>query len=492
MKRGLILTVVCALLVTMLSGLAGCKQDDTPVDTSNGDTSEFVTLEYWFPVATVPNDIRDVQEELNILLKDKLNCEVILRAVGIGDYESTISLKIAAGDEFDVCYTCPWMNNYADNVRLEAFLPLDEMLPQHAPTIWNTVKPEYWDAARIDGQIYGVINLQILPRQACVSIEKELADAAGFDITTVEKYEDLEPFFDYCLAQGETEVCEMFDVQSFLPYFNWDDMGGSYKLPGFVDATDPNGQVFNQYESEEWKSMMALGSRWYDKGYIKKDILTSYTDLNKICMRMPTTYKPGIEAEEIQYTGREFYVQPIGDQIMYSSWVIGTMNAISQTSQNPVRALQFLELLYSDEEVFNLLCFGIEGEHYTKNADGKVHLLEDSGYVMPSGGWMFGNQFNQWLQDTQEDGIWEETEEINENAVKSSIYGFSFDPTNVKTEIANCTAVYDEYYLPLLLGLHDDPEASYQEFLDKMEAAGASRIIAEKQRQLDEWRASQA
>ena len=475
MKRVVSLTLAALLAASSLSVLTGCHQEEPVEDT--GDLTEFVELDYWFPVSSVPNDLRDVQDALNERLREELNAEVTLHAVGIGDYESTILLKINTGDTFDICYTSPWMNNYADNVRREAYVALDDLLEEYAPTIYNTISPAYWDAARIDGKIYGVINQQILPRRACVSIDKEKAEAAGFDITAVRTYEDLEPYMEYCKSIGETDICNMFDVQAFLPYFYWDDLGGSYKIPGFVKADDETLTVFNQYESEEWQSMMALGAAWYDKGYFKKDILTSYSNLSKICVRMPTTYKPGIEAEEVQYTGREFLVQPLGDWMTYGSWVIGTMNAISQTSPNPIRSLQFLELLYKDADLYNLAVFGLEGEHYTKLGENRLELLPDSGYVMPSGGWMFGNQFNQWLQPLQGDDIWEQTREINESAPYSTAYGFSFDPTNVKTEIANCTAVYDEYYLPLLLGLYDDTQAKYQEFLDKLEAAGSQRIL---------------
>lgn len=486
MKRALSMIMAGILAVSGLSLLSGCNKEEPKEET--GEMEDFVTLDYWFPVSSIPNDLRDVQDSLNKVLKDKINAEVNLHAVGIGDYESTILLKINTADVFDICYTCPWMNNYADNVRREAYVALDDLLPVYAPTIYNEIDEKYWDAARIDGKIYGVINQQILPRRAAISIDKSMAEAAQFDITKVQKYEDLEPFLEYCKAQGETDICNMFDVQAFLPYFGWDDLGGSYKIPGFVRATDGDLKVFNQYESDEWKSMMVLGASWYEKGYFKQDILTSYSNLNKILVRMPTTYKPGIEAEEVQYTGREFLVQPMGDWMTYSSWVIGTMNAISQTSPNPIRSLQFLELLYSDKEVFNLLCFGEEGVHYNKTGENRVELIEDSGYLMPSGGWMFGNQFNQWLQPLQEDNIWEETKAVNESAPYSVAYGFSFDPTNVKSEIANCTAVYDEYYLPLLLGLYEDTEAKYQEFLQKLEAAGSQRILEEKQRQIDEWK----
>lgn len=488
MKRFVSMLLVFAMLLAMGLTIAGCSGgggETTPME--EDDLSVFVELDYWFPVSSIPNDLRDIQDDLNVILKEKLNCKLNLHAVGIGDYESTMLLKINTQDEFDICYTSPWMNNYADNVRREAFIALDNLLPEYAPTIWNTISSSYWDAARINGKIYGIINQQILPRSACISIDAAKAKAAGFDISTVTCYEDLEPFLEYCKSQGDTDIVNMFDVQAFLPYFGWDDLGGSYKIPGFISATDGTLTVFNQYETEEWQSMMALGASWYEKGYFREDILTSFSNLNKISVRFPTTYKPGIEAEEVLYTGREFEVQQIGDWMTYGSWVIGTMNAISQTSRNPIRALQVLELLYTDVDVYNLLVFGEEGVHYNKVGENRIELTDNTGYQMPSGGWMFGNQFNLWLQPSQADDVWERTEQINNSSSYSTAYGFSFDPTNVKTEIANCVAVYDEYYLPLLLGLYGDNEAKYQEFLGKLEAAGASAIIAEKQRQINEW-----
>ena len=115
-------------------------------------------------------------------------------------------------------------------------------------------------------------------------------------------------------------------------------------------------------------------------------------------------------------------------------------------------------------------------------------MIENSGYVISSG-WEFGNQFQQWLMPSQPDDLWEQTKQINESANRSTAYGFVFDHANVRTEIANCRAVYEEYWMALLLGLFgEDSEIAYQEFLDKLETAGAGRIIAEKQRQLDEWR----
>lgn len=64
--------------------------------------------------------------------------------------------------------------------------------------------------------------------------------------------------------------------------------------------------------------------------------------------------------------------------------------------------------------------------------------------------------------------------------------GFNFDVTNVQIEMANCNAVVTEYLKPLLYGFMDI-ETSYPEFIKKLDDAGAEKIIAEKQAQLDAY-----
>ena len=130
-----------------------------------------------------------------------------------------------------------------------------------------------------------------------------------------------------------------------------------------------------------------------------------------------------------------------GTSVRYTGWDLSTLNAISATSEHPEEALMFLDLLYSDPEVFNALVYGIEGRHYNKTGENRVELIPNSGYVISSG-WEFGNQFNQWLLPSQPDDLWEQTKQINANAQKSTAYGFVFDHANVRTEVANCRAVY--------------------------------------------------
>ena len=76
--------------------------------------------------------------------------------------------------------------------------------------------------------------------------------------------------------------------------------------------------------------------------------------------------------------------------------------------------------------------------------------------------------------------------ENNETADGSKVLGFTFDNINVQTETAACTAVVDEYKKGLKCG-SIDVDKNLPEFLQKLKDAGIDTIIAEKQKQLDQW-----
>jgi len=76
---------------------------------------------------------------------------------------------------------------------------------------------------------------------------------------------------------------------------------------------------------------------------------------------------------------------------------------------------------------------------------------------------------------------------MNETADVSPLLGFSFNAEAVKTELAATSSVFKQYADVFNNGF-DDPAKVLPEFLDKMSKAGADKIIAEKQKQIDEWR----
>lgn len=487
------------LAVVMLTSLfiSGCSK--AKKDTVNGNATTtvatevkteelpFVELSYYIGGTPQP-DLERVNEELNKLLLEKINAKVTIKLLDWGAYDQKMSVMIAAGEEFDACFTAPWINNYGLNVGKGALVPMDDLLDQYMPKTKALMSEEVWNAARVNGSIYGVINQQIMVRQTAVSMPKAMADKYGFNLSSIKKLKDVEPYLQ-AVKEKEADTSQIFadyETQSLYPYFGWEDIGGSTS-PGVIQSGDT--KVFNQYETAAFKEHATMMRDWYEKGYIPEDVLTRDIEDNKTLLRFPGTYKPGGEADEGALFGQEAYLVPIGQPQLTTNNVIATMTGISSTSKNPERTAMFLELMNTDKDVYNLVAYGIEGVHYNKVGDNRIEVIKNSGYY-PNISWEMGNVFNAYLLPTQSDDVWTQTKQLNDSTTPSKLMGFSFDVEPVKSELANCSAVVKEYLPALTYGVVPDVEAHIQELNDKLKQAGVEKVMAEKQKQIDAFLAS--
>ena len=100
--------------------------------------------------------------------------------------------------------------------------------------------------------------------------------------------------------------------------------------------------------------------------------------------------------------------------------------------------------------------------------------------------WGLGNVFNSYLEEGQAEDTWVATKEINDNAERSPLLGFNPNLDNLKPQVASCKSVIDEFLEALDFGIVD-VDSVYPQFVNKLKASGADEIIAEVQKQIDEW-----
>jgi putative aldouronate transport system substrate-binding protein len=165
------------------------------------------------------------------------------------------------------------------------------------------------------------------------------------------------------------------------------------------------------------------------------------------------------------------------------------LTSISGQSKNPERAMMALDLLFADKDLYDLLCLGIEGVHYTKPTSYSYSPIDGSGYS-PGIQWVFGSWFNGLLSEGQPEDTWEQHIKGNDEAYASPLMGFVYSTENVQTEFAQMSALMSEY-LPGLMTGSVDPEARIPELLGKLEGAGIKTLIEDAQKQIDAWKASQ-
>lgn len=480
-------------VLTLLTMFAGCGKKETPAADASSD-EEIVKLKLVTRVGSWP-DQELVQEEMNKILREKIGVEVELGFIGLGEYDQNVKTMMAGGDDIDIVFTSNFANDYYSGVSKGAFLPLDDLLKEYAPQSYANIPEKFWDGVRVDGKIYGFINYQIIATQYGVAARADLLEESGFDLSTVKKPEDLEPFLEYAKNADPSIIpLEMSKTGMFtyLETFYGFDQIGADSMPGAVRFDDDSLTVVNMYASEEFAEYCNLMRDWYQKGYMIADAatFTAVADQRKTgriaaCIN---PIKPGVEAEFAANYANEMTVQALSTPFVTTTGCTNSMNAIMRTCKNPEKAMQFLELLNTDAELNNLLNFGIEGKHYNKISDNQIELIPDSGYC-PNRAWTFGTAFLSYYLPGQATDTWDQTKAMNEEAVSAPTLGFTFDPTNVQSEIAQCASVYEEYAPSLITG-SVDPAKVLPEFLDKLESAGASKIIAEEQAQIDAWLAS--
>lgn len=500
-KHSWTLSLLAGLLAMLL--LAGCSQGGsgaassspgTPSGEASGQPSGEVTTVRWITAGTPQTSMNAVLDEVNKLLAERYGLKLQLEIYDYGSYDEKMNMAISSKEEFDVCFTTQsWLNKYQPNVSRGAFLPLDDLIDKNAPSL-REVLPEFlFKQACVDGSVYAVPNYQICYDSFGFMMRKDLVEKYKFDWENVKTVEDMYPFWD-AIRDNEPDLYPVGDlsIQAFEDDFvamcmiqDYYTVAGSGPASFYIKKGDDTYTV--DWFPEVVKKYRAKFGELYDRKYVRSDIITMQDDsaditAGKYASRLGII-KPGGEAEQKQLAGGYDYVQiALTKPFVNALASRAAMNAVSSSSKHPEAAIRMIDVMNSDKDVFNMLNYGIKDVNYTMEG-GFVKEITDSGYFFNSG-WALGNQFNAYLVEGQQEGVWEETMEINNNADVSPISGFSFNEESVATEMAQMSSVTSEYKF---IGVYDDFEARFEDFLTKMKQAGVENYQAEVQSQLDDW-----
>ena len=475
-KMSLVLAAVMALGCTALSGCG--KKDEAKKD-------EIVTLSWLLPGDQM-QDIASVTEKINEITTEKIGAKVEFTYIDTGAYTERMKMNMASGMEFDICFT-GYVNPYVDAVNKEGLMEITELMEEHAPALKEAL-PEYaWEIAKVDGEIYAVPNLQIMAPQESILVFKDTADKYNFDFSTVKEMEDLAPYLEM-VKNGENGIFPYNANRSGVNF--WTHNVYEEITSGIVIRTDGSTkEVEYLWDTPEFKQGAKTLHEWFKKGYIRPDALAAGDDTQDfVAGRFATGtagWKPGAEQQQKDKYNRDVIMIKMQDPYLKKSNCLAAMTGISYTSKNPEKAIKLIELVNTDKDLYNLICFGIEGKHYELNEEGKVRKIADSGYN-PNADWKFGNQFNAYLVEGQEDGLWEETAELNLSAKESPLLGFVLNVDPIKAEISQISAVNSEYSRVIANGAKD-PEEYMAEYRDKLEKAGIAKLKEEVQKQVDEY-----
>ena len=466
-------------LLSMSAMLGGCKTVNTA---NSGDVPTLV----WYVPGDNQQDIDSINEAASKITEEKIGAKIQMTFISNGSYGEKISMINASSEKYDLCFT-GYLSPYLTNAQKGSLLDITEML-KDTPELVKSLPDFVWDGAKIDDRICAVPNYQILATTTGLSINKELADKYNLNVDNIKKTEDIEPFLEQ-VAKNESGVYPFranWGVASFTDVGA--DHSDNYKGQSLIAYVRENGKikVVPSFELGNSKEKAKKLYAWYQNGYIRKDSASVMDDsqdakAGKYAVQM-TAYKPGVESEDKIYMGGDVYSISLSKPMLHQDSIRATMIGIGANSKNPEKALKFIELINTDKELYNLICFGIEGKHYNKVGENRIELIENSGYN-PNAAWKFGNQFNAYLLPGQADDVWEQTKQINESAEKVVNFGFDPDYTAVRTQQAQCSTVISEYKVMNTGAIN--PDEYFDDFEKKLYDAGLQDIINEIQSQVD-------
>ena len=473
---------------------AAVQETTAASQAGSGEIPELI----WFMgvPGTIPPDQALVEEELN-----KLSIENVGVKVKTIYYEDgAIKLAISAGEDWDIAFTCEWYNNYAVQANAGYFLDLTEKVKSVTPALYNTMPEVVWDGAKVKGKIYAIPVKKDYAAEIFGIFDKALYEGLGMDIPEKMDWYDLEKYLEAAkkaynegnpLAKGEYPAGSTSKGGIAGPYSDYDMInrdimiGIPYSAIGTADETKV---VFVPNDKEAFEHLVSL-HKWFNAGYIPPDAMTTDS-------LPPTTWYAvatgqGFYGADAIWSGNVGYpvvISKFSGPYLSTASIRGSMNALNAKTKYPDLALKFQEFVNTNQEYRDILRYGIPGTHWNKTAEGLAQRTDQgrSGYNP----WPF-SQGSYSLSSveaaegvTVDPNMWNVIFDGYNEAKATKTIGFSFDPINVETELASCSATWKKYVEGFATGTLN-PETDMARVVEELNSGGLQRIIDECQAQLN-------
>lgn len=512
MRKRVVSVMLClAMAASLLTGCGSGKADSGKEDKKKTKESGITEIVWQYPTTmdTSGEGFVKMENALNEMMEKDIGVHVTFEPIGLMDAQNDAILKVSAGEQLDIMLSA--FTSLGNVVSKGLIHPLDELLEEHGKDILEHSHTR--EMCQYDGQIYGVCTGDVIGNEYGYLIKKEywdkynLAELTGWTEDKIYSIEELENIFDIVKkGEGGNFYCDVPWNTTPEPmnygYMEYDAIGGSLATGvlmlnrSFEDLT-----VYDLFETEEYKEYCEMRYDWAQKGYIAPDaaVTTEGPDTLLAQKNYLGVCSWGSPQDLIIQTGSEKVCLDMVPR--YSAYKGGSVIqwSIPITSVNPEKAVEALNYIYQNPEAAWLIEFGFEGEEYevVDEQDGLKqikYLAEDVQalpYYMPYGIW--GNVLQWPAVSPQPVNAGERKQELDDalpESRKSPAFGYSFKQEAVASEIAAVNTVIEQYTPSLNCGVLN-PDEALPQFIDALKAAGMDKIIAEQQKQLDEWAANQ-
>ena len=438
-------------------------------------------------------NIANVEAALNKITLEKINCTVDIVPVFIGELASTISLGVAGDEKLDIV-TVGLTYAMSAAVADETIIPLDELLAERGQGALAATA-HVAEAQKMNGVTYGLTGYTYAAMSGGFVYNKTMADKYGIKMFDGMTHDDLTAVAEILKQNGVYMTTYGNSAELNFKFLNGGDHFGSNAPYGSI--MDPNStEIINIYDTKEIRDYFKVVKSWADAGYLPADQLTDTTRTQEYFQsQMIFGTSTAYTANQLgSWTSGNFEVGIVSTSTpgISTTSVQEFMLAIAANCERPDKAMDLLNLIYTDPAVANLLQYGIEGTDYVF-VDGSDCVITREGTANADGNSYsatfvhFGKNSDLLVMAPLTENYYADAEALEAAAVKSACFGYTFDASEWGAESGAISSILQEKLPMLNAGLVADVDQAVDELVAALEDAGINDIIADNQAQLDAY-----
>ncbi|MEK8130024.1 DUF3502 domain-containing protein [Paenibacillus filicis] len=509
-KKPLTAMLSAAMLLTSMA-LTACSSDGKPSGEAGGDKSkpaakeDEVTLKFYFG-GDKKSGTDEVWKAISEYVKGKgLNVKFTINTIPFGDpYKEKLLVMSASGDDWDMNFDGDWLA-YRQMASKGAYLGLNDLLPKHAPNLYKKYQEQgTLAAATVGGQVVALPWTMKMSQRPFVKWRADLTKKAGIEPApnSIKTLEDLDKFA-HQIRQAFPDMKVGFPVvpNTLTGFFELRDELNDLSAQGgnqlVVEINDKSFKVKALEQTKTYSDMAQYAAKWYADGIINKDVLVDKEDPGpkfrngKILLANSSHEWANAEENFSDSSFERSTSQLYPDKKFPNRTALANVVAINKNSKHPDLVLRFLDMLETDQKLYDLVQYGIEGKNYV--LDGKAANYPAGMNSTTSNYMEWGGQWALWKPQfmkpnpTYKDGFWvKEAEFASEPSnFTNPLDGFFVVSDSIKNELAQRDQVQSELGRAIEAGTVKDPEKAVSDYIAKQKAAGVDKVIAEVQKQVD-------
>lgn len=529
MKKKVIAVMLSGLLCAGM--LSGCgNSSEAPAENASGteqaeeggeaesggsaaDDGEIYEVVIQFPtLGDTPPDLPLVEEALNEITEPEIGVHVTFYPSSAFELNNTTTMMVSSGEKLDLAM-CMFEGGAQSYVNRGMLIELDDLVDQYGQDILEA-EGKAMAGGYYNGKLYTIPTEEKMGRVKAFECRKDLLDKYNieYDEEKVYTWDELTEIFKVIKAgEGDKFYCIAANASEQAPYTYFaeaDLLGSDYGSGVLMNYGKGTDEVVNYFESEEFAEYCDVMRTWFQEGYFSSDCNT-ITDSSLVQLQsgnyfgMFSNAEPDMVASHCAtmqaYQGTDVVALRTTEPASRTQDYQVTQWMIPITCDNPEKTMQFLNMLYGRKDVVNLIYWGIEGTHYNR-VEGTENMVElpegidrsNTPYSAVLNVW--GDKLKDYVMEPNDDNYVTMMQEFN-NSISdeytSDALGYCFNSDPVKTQFAAVNDVVTQYAKSSLGYGVVDPGPQLEEFRSALKAAGIDEIIAENQKQFDEWKAAQ-